>query len=1171
MIRHWLLAAVLCCPAIFPAAAQSPAQSQFRYLGVQDGLPNPLIHAIDQDREGYLWVGTKDGLARFDGGQFKVYRHTPGDARSLPGNAVTMVHADARNRIWVGIEGFGLYRMDDDHEGFTAVPLLKGESALDIWAIASDATGAVWFGTFGNGLFRMAPDGGIRHFMPTPGQVGLPDENVLSLAVDAQGVLWIGTSSGIVQWRDGRFQAFDNTTLSSPVVLNLMPDPDFGMWLATQGGLNLAGPDGVQVPAWAGQLSDARVMGVLAEADGARVFMARRGLNRLSHGRIEQLYAGDLFVTAFRDRSGGFWFGGEKGLLRQPAAWRHFAVIPFGGKAAGSLRNIRLRNYLDLGDGSFLFSGNSERIDRYWPASGRLEPFVPAHFPDPPAMVDSMIKDRRGRIWLGGGRAKDNGLWRIDPRDRSLRAWHSDSTADPTLLGPTRHLLQTPDGVVWVAYYGGGLQARDADSGRVLHDITPKSGHGLRFPDPEALFTGPDGQLWLAGGEGLLRWRPETRRLEPVAGAPGERIHSALLVSPDTLWLGRLGLLEAYRWRDGALRRVAVVDGGDGLPAVEPSGIAAGRDGDLWVTSQRGLIRYDARRQRVRVYGMGDGLPDQEFIDRPPYVGADGRAFALGVNGLVLFEPGRLQADGEPPRLVIEQASVRRGEDQMTLDHRARIVLEPGDRDFSVDALLLVFDDAASHRFRSRLSGYDPDWVEMGISGKRTFSRLPAGDYRLELIAAGADGEWSAPTVLHIRVLPPWWMTWWAFAAYAAVLVLSVYALVAFNRERLKRRHRIAMDAQQRELLLQGSEAKSRFLANLGHEIRTPMTGVLGMTELLLSEPLPEGTRGRVQAIKKAGEHLLRLMNDALDLSKIEAGQFELDVQPFDLHGLLQDVQSLLAPSAAAKGLAFDLRIAPEAGRAYRGDSGRIRQILYNLGNNAIKFTAAGGVTLTVTALAPKGLSISVADTGPGMTEEQCARLFRRFVQADGARTAQRFGGSGLGLAISKELAGLMGGDVAVASEPGRGSTFTVNLPLEEARADAVAGPEDSVPAPARPALARRILLVEDDETIQAVIGQLLRADGHVVTEARNALEALAQTAQESFDAVFCDIDLPGMDGLELTRLWRAQGMRMPVIAVTARTQADAEQQCREAGMDGFLRKPVTGARLRQALEDALS
>jgi CheY-like chemotaxis protein len=196
------------------------------------------------------------------------------------------------------------------------------------------------------------------------------------------------------------------------------------------------------------------------------------------------------------------------------------------------------------------------------------------------------------------------------------------------------------------------------------------------------------------------------------------------------------------------------------------------------------------------------------------------------------------------------------------------------------------------------------------------------------------------------------------------------------------------------------------------------------------------------------------------------------------------------------------------------------------------------------------------------MTVEQQNRLFQRFVQADGVRTAQQFGGSGLGLAISKELAFLMGGDIQITSQPGKGSMFTLTLPLPSAPASA------AVVEPLQPVDlgSLRILLVEDDDTISQVISQLLSAEGHAVTGTRNALEAMARTSQEAFDMVFCDIDLPGMDGLELTRLWRQQGLMTPIVALTARTQTDAEQQSLEAGMNGFLRKPVTGLQLREAI-----
>lgn len=1161
MFRSTLVMILWVLQALLPAAA-SNGQSQFLPLEVRDGLPSRQVMSLAQDLEGYIWIGTRDGLARYDGGKFKVYRHVPGDNRSLPGNYVQTLHVDSANRIWLAVEGHGLQQMDASHTGFSSMPLGKEAGVADVWAIVSNGDGSVWFGTFGNGLFRLLPDGRLLHYLPTPGKPGLPDENVLSLAFDAGGTLWIATTSGIVQWRKENFIAFDNSRLLSPVVLTLMPDDDYGMWLGTSSGLNLAAKDGsIQSPSWTADLTNNRVMAMLADQDGSRFFVARNGLNRLVDGRIEKMQQDQQFMTALRDQTGGYWFGGEGGLLRQPSSWRFFRSIS-GPEDPVPLRVSRPEDYHAAGDGSFLLAGNSGDIDRYWPSTGRI-----AHLDLPPAadginQITAISQDSAGIIWAGGMRSGAPELLRYDPANRGMRIWRQDSADNPLQIGPIKHILQTPDGLVWINAYGGGLQARDAKDGRVVHQITPDSGHGLQFPDPNQLFVGPDGALWVAGGEGLLRWHADSGKFVRVAGAPGQRVYSALMMPPQTLWLGRLGMLEAYRWQGGKLERIRSVAGDEGLPAVDVLGIHADRSGALWMTSLRGLMRFDPIQNRVRVYGIKDGLPSQEFLKRPPVITADGQGLALGTLGPVAFSPDRMLASAQKPQLVIEQTSVRRGEDVRQLDYRKPIVLEPNDRDFSVDALLLTFDDASSHRFRSRLSGYDPDWIEMGSNGQRLFSTLPPGSYRLELVAAGVDGLWSEPVVLALEVLPPWWMSGWAFTLFIAAGIVLVGLAVTIYRTRLKQRYVRQLQAQQQELLVKGSEAKSRFLANLGHEIRTPMTGVLGMTELLLAGELPEKPRTQVTAIKKAGEHLLRLMNDALDLSKIEAGQLELDHQAFSIHALSTEVQSLLEPMARQKGLFCNLQIDPELAPGFVGDIGRIRQILLNLGSNAVKFTAQGGVTLKVQPFWPKGVQFVVMDTGPGMTAEQQSRLFQRFAQADGLRTAQQFGGSGLGLAISKELAFLMGGDIQISSEPGKGSMFTLTLPLQAAQAPfAVVEPVQSA-APGQ----TRILLVEDDDTINQVVSQLLSADGHAVTGSRNALEAITRASQETFDMIFCDIDLPGMDGLELTRLWRQQGLTTPIVALTARAQADAEQHCLEAGMNGFLRKPVTGRQLRDAI-----
>lgn len=1166
-MMHRCFAGILLFVCALAAWPQAPVtgQSQFRLLDIKDGLPSLSVNAIAQDRTGYLWVGTKDGLARFDGGGFKVFRHIQGDPQSMPSNYVQAVHVDRLNRIWVGIEGYGVYRFDPGRETFTRLDLLPGNAgaALDIWAISSDRQGSVWFGSFGQGLFRLEPDGKVRQYLPKPGVAGLPDENVLSLAQDKRGRLWIATSSGIVHWQDERFIEFNNEALVSKVVITLMPDSDASMWLGTQAGLDHALPDGrIEHPAWNRQLTDPRIMAVLAEPDGARWFVARSGLNRLSQGKIDQFSVSEKFISAFQDENGGFWFGSENGLLRQPSSWRSLKSFPAGQASGSGLRNKLAQNYHDLQDGSVLIVGKAGAIDRFWPASGQVQAVNSDASAKTLQSLNSVLQDGSGAIWLGN----HQGLLRMGAAGQPAQLWNMQSVEDPALLGPVMHLQQSPDGLVWAAFYGGGLQARGSD-GHIVHTITPKSGHGLRFPDPEQLFIGPDRQLWLAGGEGVLAWDPERKTFAAVNGAPRERVFSAHFSPPQTLWLGRLGGLDAYQWQSGELVRIRSVSGDEGLPAVEIIGINADSSGALWLTSARGLMRYSPVQNRVRVFGINDGLASQEFAQLPPYIGADGQALALSGAGLVGFNPLQMSADRVRLRLVVERVSVRREEDMLQLDAGKPITLQPDDRDLGVDALLLNFDDVSAHRYRSRLSGYDPDWVEMGTSGKRVFSTLPDGKYRLELMAASAEGIWSKPVVLAIEVLPPVWKTWWAYALYALASALGVWLIVQSNRRRLKRRHALQLESQQQELLLKGSEAKSQFLANLGHEIRTPMTGVLGMTELLLAGNLSEQPKSQVAAIKKAGEHLLRLMNDALDLSKIEAGQFELDEQPFQLRALLLEVQALLSPLAAQKSLVFELNIEPEVDRNFIGDCGRIRQILLNLGNNAVKFTSQGSVTIKAQRLWPKGLMLSVVDSGPGMSLDQQRNLFQRFVQADGLLTSRQFGGSGLGLAISREFALLMKGDIELASEPGHGSTFSVNLPLE-ITADPVPAPEPQVPA-GRDAVAsnaEKILLVEDDETIVQVISQLLAAHGHHVCSAKNALEALAQTAQHSFGIIFCDVDLPGMSGLELARLWRSQGLQAPIIALTARTQADVEALCLDAGMSAFLRKPVSGRQLQQAV-----
>jgi signal transduction histidine kinase/CheY-like chemotaxis protein/sugar lactone lactonase YvrE len=1177
-------------------AVPLPETPRLRRYGVAEGLPSSNINALAQDPQGYLWIASDDGLARFDGLDFRIWRHTPDDPQSLPGNLVQALHVDAHGRVWVGIEGQGLAMLLPDGVHFRRyrhanTPAIGDE---DVFAIASTVDPAsrrqaLWFGTFGAGLYRMADDGRITHFMPIDGNLrSLPDAIVLGLATDAGGALWVATTAGAARWNGHDFDRVDAPGIAGGMVYGFRAEADGRLWIAARSGLYLRDAHGgVQPMRWNPNPVDPRITNLLRDRAGGYWLSAPQLLHKRD-GTVSGVAAPVPELTTrilgmLEDRDGGIWFATQgSGLAQLAPGWRQFATFRHDPQDPASLASTAPDALAMAGDGRIWAAGGHEAVlDRIDPATGAI-----AHW-QLPALAHkylwSLSQHGDGPLWVG----YNPGLARIDVRSGAVQAWEAGTGKDATLPGPVDLITQTPDGRLWISCQGGGVQARDAE-GHVLASIVPGDGKGLDASDTEQLGVSPQGALWLAGAQGVLRWNEATQRFDAIPGAPRDRVYGFAFSGADTLWLHRLGALERYRWDGHALHLQARVDAARGLPAVEAGGLVVDASGVVWLTTLRGLFRYDPTTLRIRSYGVRDGLPSQEFGKHPPLLTSSGLVAASTVDGLVLFDPTRMAAPAAPAPLALESLRVRRDGRDVALDPHARIVLGPDDRDLRVVARLLSFTDPQAHRYRSRLIGFDSGWIAQGSDGERVFSRLDPGRYRLQVQAANADGAWSLPQTIVFRVRPPWWRTTLAYAGYA--LLFGLFALLAalMVRRRLRRRHAQALADQRHALSEQASEAKTRFLATMGHEIRTPMTGVLGMTELLLGTPLDPRQRGQAESIQRAGQHLLRIVNDALDLARIEAGKLALDEAPFDLRALLREVDDLLRPLAQRKQLAFDTGIAEAAPRGLLGDAARVRQILLNLGSNAIKFTDSGSVRIHAERddAGAQGVRFTVDDTGPGLNAEQQARLFRRFEQADGARTTARYGGSGLGLAICQELAAAMGGSIAVDSTPGAGTRFWVTLPLPEVepptaplRAFAAQASRSSAQErePATQVDGRgtsrqlSLLLVEDDATIVEVLRGLLEAQGHVVTHAAHGLAALSELENARYDAALLDLDLPGVNGLDLARLIRARGIGIPLLAVTARADADAEAEARAAGMEGFLRKPLTGEMLADALDGLLA
>jgi PAS domain S-box-containing protein len=1031
-----------------------------------------------------------------------------------------------------------------------------------VLSLYQDRGGVVWIGTY-DGLNKWNPSTGtFPHYRAEPDDpTRLSEKYVTSFAEGADGRIWIGTLGGGLNGFDRSTETFerhqhdpdDPASLASDRIMSLMTDRSGGLWVGTMGsGLDFFDP----------------------------------GTGRVRHYRHDPADDTSLSfdgVTAIlQDRRGDLWVGTYRGGLNrfQPASgtFSHYRHDP---EDPTSLSSDRVVAVFEDGAGRLWIGTDGGGLNQFDPDTGVATRY--SHDPAEPTSLSSdhvfsISEGPRGELWIGTQGGGLNQLTR-EARTAGRASFRRYVKKDNLRSNVIYSQLWDETGSLWLGT-NRGLAVLDPATGTFRNYGTRHGLQGEEFNFAAALRS-RDGELFFGGINGFNAFHPTDIRSN--RHVPQVALTSVLKANQPVTFDRPLAELTELEIDHGD--RVITLD----FAALDYSAPEKNRyryqligfDRDWVELGPRHRVTYTNLRSGEYTFNVqaanDDGLWNREGLSLrirslpPPW--ATWWAYAVYATIAALLFRLYVVAQLRKRERAAELARTNRALEAEILERQAKeeaLELEKlaaqrererAQEYFQVaDVIMLVLDPRGHVQLLNskgcEILGHEPGEV----AGRNWFEHFVPRDRRTEIRrrflsqAATAYLEYPVLTRGGSERIVAWHTTYLTDENGACTGILSSGSDITPIRS-LERAKENAESA---------SQAKSQFLANMSHEIRTPMNGVLGMTELLLETPLNEKQHDFAIKAQRSAQHLLTILDDVLDLSKIEAGKLELETVDFDLKQVVLESIETFEGSARKKGLTLSVVIADDVPSALAGDPTRLRQVILNLLGNAVKFTDAGSVSVEVTAAEIAAewadLRIEVHDTGLGISEEKLSTIFETFQQADGS-TTRTYGGTGLGLSISRELVQLMGGELGVESAPGRGSTFwfTTRLARQE-NPSAAPAPPDRSPLVNISLNGHRLLLVEDNPINQDVVRGMLEGLGGEVDVTSNGVEAVAAVASNRYSLILMDCQMPVLDGYGATRQIRAleSGVAVPIVAMTASTLAGERRRCLAVGMNAYLSKPFS-------------
>ena len=1162
-----------------------PIRKPLRTLTTQQGLPQSFVSGLVQDNQGFVWVATRNGLARYDGRQFIAFHYKQGDSRTLSSDVIVHTLKDRQGQIWIENESGDIDRLTphlqrlerlSQHSLFRRHPL---HFARRGWTV--DNRGCLWGTQLRGGIwcYEWASQR-LRHF--TRQSHHLPSDTIRGVLTSGRHTIWLLSQHHLSQLNPstGLIQSYPLPTPLSvdqilaqaggTVQLYERPNGDI-MWVYAHQLFRFSPATGQFQQLSLPPPTAPSLCWFATGPDGQTYLTVANKVYRYEPDHrlvvIGELASATMDTQSFLvDQAGLLWMGtNTAGIQQIDPSGLYFEVHP---NQAGLFPDLFQQQW-----GVSL----AEPFD--WPATDR-------YFGTVSYFVRS-VYDRQHRLWVG----------------LRHRVGYIDSTQRRFVLVPPLPTGRFPlskdwgigglyfdtDDRLWALNNDGNLVWLDSQHRQWVTWLSADQFRRQVDPDVYALDMVMDQRaFWITTRtHGLVRIDRSTRQIQRITQASlTAHFPTNLLLGlqndpnqSDRLWIGSHEGLISLDKTSGQGRLFTQADG---LPDnTIYSMLVDGRC--LWLSTNQGLCRFDTRTRQTRTFSSTDGLPGNEFNRFHHLQLPDGRLAFGGTDGWVRFDPRTVQNDRFLPSVVLTDLKINnratalppnQGVLPVPINSLKTLAVSYWQNTLSLSFAGLEFNQPEKLQYRYQLEGYDDEWVAAGNTPLATYTQLPPGHYTLRVNVTNTTGQWS-PRVhsLAIIVKPPWWRTDLAYILY----LLSGLGLLRFyvRQQTRRERERQLRLAQQREAqqLRAVNELKTRFFANITHEFRTPITLILTPTEQLKQVLDQPEQQHRLATIDRNAHQLLTLVNQLLDLSKLEAGALPIHEAPGDLVEFVRDIVNGFDSQAQAQSIQLLFRSADNP-LYYWFDTDKLERILLNLISNALKFTSAGGQITVQLEVSDQRVEITVSDTGIGMAADQLVHIFERFYQVNDSSTREHEG-TGIGLALVRQLVDLQGGQITVKSQPGEGSTFSLQLPYRMV----TPGPEfrvtDELPAPtelSQPAPESTVvLIVEDNRELAHFIATSLPTH-YTIHQAANGEEGLEKALETMPDLIISDVLMPVMDGYTLVGKLKAdwRTSHIPVIMLTAKSALDSRLQGLRLGADDYMAKPFHIQELQLRVQNKL-